>query len=347
MDSLTQALLGTAIAEAGFRKKLGWKAVLFGGLCGTLPDLDVFTAVISPWTSMRYHRGETHSFVMAPLIIFAAVLIFYFLIYAFTGKRENFWRWVHLAAWVQLTHIVLDWGTSYGTTLFAPISTHRYSLDAIAILDFFYSGPLFIALIAACIVKIPPNVRKGIAIGALVLSTGYFMMGFAQNRKALRIAAGELEKKNISVKVIRATPCLLTIFCWRIIAIDPEKDYHVGILSTWNPGPIEFHKVVSSNHPTVRKTLEHENGKRFAWFAQGLIAAETESDKNGTTVLVKDMRYGLVSDPLSPTFYITARFDGKGDMLSITNAHGKFKRSPGEEWDALWTAVAGKRHSEE
>ena len=42
MDSLTQIILGAACGEAILGKKIGNKALLFGAIGGTIPDLDVF-----------------------------------------------------------------------------------------------------------------------------------------------------------------------------------------------------------------------------------------------------------------------------------------------------------------
>jgi len=42
MDSLTQIVLGAAVAEVVGGKKLGNKAPLWGAIAGTIPDLDVF-----------------------------------------------------------------------------------------------------------------------------------------------------------------------------------------------------------------------------------------------------------------------------------------------------------------
>lgn len=42
MDSLTQIVLGAACGEAILGKKIGNKALLFGAIGGTIPDLDVF-----------------------------------------------------------------------------------------------------------------------------------------------------------------------------------------------------------------------------------------------------------------------------------------------------------------
>ena len=46
MDSLTQIVLGAAVAEAVGGKKLGNKAPLWGAIAGTIPDLDVLLRFI-------------------------------------------------------------------------------------------------------------------------------------------------------------------------------------------------------------------------------------------------------------------------------------------------------------
>ena len=55
MDSLTQMALGGVIAEAGFREKLGGKAVILGCLGGALPDLDILTGIVlkDSWIQMH------------------------------------------------------------------------------------------------------------------------------------------------------------------------------------------------------------------------------------------------------------------------------------------------------
>jgi len=59
VDSITQAALGAAVAEAGMGgRRLGNKAILWGVALGTLPDLDV---VVYPWLDhierLEWHRG--------------------------------------------------------------------------------------------------------------------------------------------------------------------------------------------------------------------------------------------------------------------------------------------------
>ncbi len=66
MDSLTQIVLGAAVGEATLGKKIGNKAMFWGGVAGTIPDLDVIsTFFISEIDSLAFHRGISHSITFA------------------------------------------------------------------------------------------------------------------------------------------------------------------------------------------------------------------------------------------------------------------------------------------
>ena len=47
MDSLTQIVLGAAVGEAVLGKKVGNKAMMWGAIAGTIPDLDVLSKLFS------------------------------------------------------------------------------------------------------------------------------------------------------------------------------------------------------------------------------------------------------------------------------------------------------------
>lgn len=66
MDSLTQITLGAAVGEVILGKKAGNRAMLWGAIAGTLPDLDVVANVVSDEISaLAFHRAITHSALFA------------------------------------------------------------------------------------------------------------------------------------------------------------------------------------------------------------------------------------------------------------------------------------------
>lgn len=73
MDSLTQIILGAAVGELVLGRKVGNKAILWGAIAGTIPDLDVLNRYLfDDLRANELHRGITHSLlfsaVMAPVL---------------------------------------------------------------------------------------------------------------------------------------------------------------------------------------------------------------------------------------------------------------------------------------
>ena len=70
MDSITQIVLGAACGEIALGKKIGNKAILFGAIGGTIPDLDVLIGSLyysNEIDSLAFHRGFMHSIIFAIL----------------------------------------------------------------------------------------------------------------------------------------------------------------------------------------------------------------------------------------------------------------------------------------
>ena len=73
MDSLTQIVLGASVAEATLGKKIGNKAILYGAIAGTIPDLDIILKFfVDDLSATEMHRGFSHSllfpFIIAPIL---------------------------------------------------------------------------------------------------------------------------------------------------------------------------------------------------------------------------------------------------------------------------------------
>ena len=73
MDSLTQVVLGAAVGEAVLGKKIGNRAMAWGAVAGTIPDLDVYVRYFTdPMTATEMHRGFSHSILFS--VLMAAIL---------------------------------------------------------------------------------------------------------------------------------------------------------------------------------------------------------------------------------------------------------------------------------
>ncbi|MEZ4994892.1 MAG: metal-dependent hydrolase [Saprospiraceae bacterium] len=106
MDSLTQITLGAAVGEVVLGRKVGNKAMLWGAIAGTFPDLDVVANVSSDEISaLAFHRAITHSILFAT----AAPLGLGWLVHRLYLKREERgkFRYDLTKVWLGLLAIVV------------------------------------------------------------------------------------------------------------------------------------------------------------------------------------------------------------------------------------------------
>ena len=68
MDSLTQIVLGAAVGELVLGKKIGNRAMVWGAVGGTIPDLDVLGKFfLTNIDNLAFHRGFSHSILFSLL----------------------------------------------------------------------------------------------------------------------------------------------------------------------------------------------------------------------------------------------------------------------------------------
>lgn len=337
MDPITHASLGVTLAEAGFRERMGGKAVFFSACCAALPDLDIFARAFGEWASLVHHRGITHSF-------FFLALVSPFLAWAGFrwGKKGNYLSWLLLTFLSLSTHSLIDFCTSYGTQIFAPLTDRRFALDAVAILDFFYTVPLMVVLLFACTRKFSDSFKRNFARAVLLFTTLYLCYGFVQSKKAIALAEKQLNEKGISYSKVRALPTLLNVWLWRIVARDEQGNIRLGMVSTLSPSEIDFREIKWVSHPLVTKALQSERGQIFEWFAMGLISVSVE-DAPLPKVYVYDQRYGFVSDLSKNLFGICVQFDENGNLTNVQRTSMKKRADMKKEISIIWEILTGKK----
>lgn len=88
MDSLTQIVLGAAMGEAVLGKKIGNRAMMWGALGGTIPDLDIIgNLFLDKIDAIAFHRGISHSFTFSIVVTFLLAWLTYRL-YQWKGKHS-------------------------------------------------------------------------------------------------------------------------------------------------------------------------------------------------------------------------------------------------------------------
>jgi len=297
MDSLTQMALGGVIAEAGFREKLGNKAVMLGFLGGLLPDLDIMTGIVltDPWIQLTAHRGISHSLFFQP--IFGLVLGWIF--WRWSKQRISYWWRYLLALFVLFTHPLLDCCTSYGTQIFAPFSKMRVAWNYVSTIDLLYSFRLFLTLIICPLLrKVKPGKNTSwLGIVALLMTTAYLLYGGWNHFLALKRTLTDAKRKGVTILHAEAYPRLANVWVWRTVVKTPDG-YLLGRTNTLIGQLVESKFLPDDNDSWIDRAMCHEKIKIYRWFTNDLLRKKViRYPQGGGAVEFVDMRYGNLLKP--------------------------------------------------
>lgn len=210
MDSLTQISLGAAISVAVIgRRTAVWKAALWGGVAGTLPDLDVLIDHGDAVLNMVLHRAESHA--LFYLALLSGPLAW--LVARLHAQPQLLVRWWLAMALALLTHPLLDGLTIYGTQLLLPFSDEAFGVGSVFIIDPAYTLPLLAGLGWAMSGRAGGLRANG---AALALSTGYLAWSLLAQAWVGQQAQRSLQAAGLPAQAVLITPApfnLLHHFC--------------------------------------------------------------------------------------------------------------------------------------
>ena len=301
MDSLTQIVLGAACGEIALGKKIGNKALLFGAIGGTIPDLDVF---IGGWLygneidAMAFHRGFMHS------ILFAILGSFLFGWVTFKlydkGKREgttSLKNWIWLFFLSIFTHPLLDSFTPYGTQLFLPFSDYRVAFNNISVVDPLYTLPFLLCLIVAMFYNRKRTRRRVWVKAGIYISSAYMLFTIGNKIYMDSVFKKSFDKADISYSRFSTQPTIMNNVLWYGIA-ETENDYKVGFYSLLDKkSELDTILTIPKNRDLL--DVNHKDIKVLTWFSNGYYnLVPMDSSKN---IQYLDLRYPLLNPNNSET----------------------------------------------
>ncbi len=140
MDNLTHSLVGLAAAKAGL-ERLSPRTTVLCIVAANAADLDVVTLVFGDrWTTLKYHRGLTHSVIGTVCLAFTIPIVFYLAEVAVSRLRArplqvNLTGLLVASLIVSATHPLMDWTNNYGVRLLLPWSPRWFYADLVFIVD--------------------------------------------------------------------------------------------------------------------------------------------------------------------------------------------------------------------
>ena len=215
MDSLTQLTFGAACGEAILGKKLGRKAIAWGAVLGTLPDLDVFIPLGSPVDDFVSHRGFSHSLFLLTLL---TPLITWMITRIHPSTKKFFNKWLLLTFVVLNGSVLLDLLNVYGTQIFWPLDTTPYSLTSIFIIDTLFTLAILIGVLAALFLKNHRLNGIGLSLSLAYLAWALGIGLFVKNKMEEKFA-----EQGLSYSQFVSSPAPFTTLLWRTVGTYEDK----------------------------------------------------------------------------------------------------------------------------
>ena len=370
MDTLTHGLAGALIGralpgtgDADLDERLGRREALAGFLAAILPDADALPNPLSAEFYIEHHRHLSHSFVLLPVWAVALGLLLSLRLPLGTGeagraaRRTARLRLVVVSALGLASHILLDWVTSWGTRLLAPLSERAFALDWLFIVDLFLTGLLLAGLAGASLVL--RDRSRGVARTALVAASLYVGFCGVVHGRALAVAERLAPRAGVCAAIPQPflpTRWLLLSESGREVRLD-----FLDLLARSPAGPppprealAAFHASHESLLPLLKRLdafyrpaddpapffLEEEEGafaargladaeaSVFGRFARFPVAHAEKAGDGSVVVTVRDARFAHLADGLDPFAYVL-RYGPDGRLSASGFPSSRWVKPPG------------------
>jgi inner membrane protein len=335
MDSITHVVAGAAIGELLVGKTLGKKAMLWGALAASLPDIDsVLYLFTDDVESLVLHRGITHALLTAVLISPLLAWIF-----------KRFYPQVTFIAWslfflIQLVlHDLLDTTTVYGTGLLLPFNSYRFSWDNIFVLDPLFTLPLLISFIVLVTHKTGYRWRRRWALSGLIISSLYMAITFFNKSKVESVFKHTLKENGIEYTQYFTAPVLLNNVLWHAVATNENGHYtaHYSLMDTGSTMQLNY---IPKNDSLMGEMIHSENVKTLIKFSKGFYCVT--KDKDG--IWFNDMRFGQVMgwDAKDANFAFSFNLKPGADNSTVVQK-GRMEGLKKDGLASLWNRIKGKK----
>ncbi|MBS1669062.1 MAG: metal-dependent hydrolase [Bacteroidetes bacterium] len=312
MDSLTHIALGACIGEAFAGKRLGKRAMLWGALAQTIPDIDF---VASFWmdtpSSLLAHRGFTHS------ILFCAMITPVFAMVAERLHRPKNFKLSSLMLFFVVaifSHILIDAFNSYGVGWFEPFNHYRISFNAVYVADPFFSFWPGIASVALIIVKESLPQRKKWWLTGLGMSALYLIVCLFIKFKIDAGLSDIVVKQQLEHKRYFTTPAPFQNLLWYVV-VGNDSGYEVGFRSILDSKKQIDFQYFPRNDSLVKQMGNREEVQQLIRFSQQFFTIE----KRGDTIVFNDLRFGQIhgwENPRGPfVFHYLLQYDLNSNLV--------------------------------
>ncbi len=275
MDPFTHAIIGLGTAALSGQPLTLTNPIYIGAALGAIaPDIDVATHS-NPFSFLKHHRGVSHSL---PGIVVISLLIAAYLTRLF--PQADFltcWGWTFMGT---LSHSIADSLNSYGTQLWWPFKTQKWTANLLVLYD-----PYLLVFYLLLLFSLPGPAAASRLV--LLLVSFYLYMRYRMRQQL----TGHLKNAlNLSAedKVV-VMPAQFGFSRWEFV-IDKNKEFILGKINYYGLTVSEKLKLVKEQNPFTEKALNSRMGRFFSFFTPHLHL-EYRQEKGNHVVFFRDLRY--------------------------------------------------------
>ncbi len=335
MDSVTQIVLGAAVGELIAGKSAGNKAAFWGGVCGTIPDLDVVAGqFMCDLQSNLFHRSISHSIIFfaasAPLL---GLLIKK--VHPMDETSRRTWSW--LAWWSLFTHALLDCFTNWGTMLFWPVEW-RVAFKSVFVIDPMYTLPLAVLLVLSLMKDRQSLLRRKLNSIGLIISSCYLLMTLINKQLITAEVEQLLAASGVNYHRIETKPAPLNNILWSANA-ETDSAYLITYRSFLDSSDDLNIQEYPKNHALIESIKDKPIIQDLIRLTNGWYAVEAQD--NG--FIVNDLRFGTVTgwEPGSEFVFAYDVILANDGSVSVNERDKGFRDRPNEILSSLWTRMLG------
>lgn len=336
MDSLTHIALGACMGEAFLDRKLGKKAMLWGALAQSIPDIDFLASFwMNTSNNLLAHRGFTHSF------LFVAIVAVFFALMAERWHRPHnisFKKWLLFFGGVIFIHVFIDAFNNYGVGWFEPFSHQRISFNSIYVADPFFSIWPGIALVMLIVLK-HSSVKQRIRWSMMGLGLGAVYLLYCLVNKSMmdRDVKHILKDQNVHYSRYFSTPTAFQNWLWYVVAGN-DSGYYVGFRSVFDSKKKIDFEYFPRNDQLLESVDDHEELQKLIRFSQQFYTVEKWND----TLVFNDLRFGQImgwQDPKGKFVFHYFLKDGADNKLVVQR--GRFEGWNKDAFSSLLRRIKG------
>lgn len=330
MDSITHIALGACVGDTLLGKQLSKKAMLFGAIANSIPDIDIISRLwLSSDAALLAHRGFTHSILFATIFTFFLALLFK---QWFQKKKITLKRWMIFFAIQLFLHLFIDAFNSYGIGWFEPFSHYRISFNTIFVLDPFFSIWMLIAFIMLLILKKTSTKRKFWQCFGLGISSIYLVYCVSNKLKIERDVKDIFYTQKINYNTYFTTPTPLNNWLWYIVASN-NSGYYIGYRSLFDSKKnIDFH-FFPRNDSLLLPIRDHEEEQHLIRFSRGFYTIE----KYDSVLIFNELHFGQIAGWKNPNAIFV--FHYYLEHYANNNLVVQRGRFVGWDWDAVKSLI--------